>query len=89
MNSQYSKIISLTEDYTAIDGHEVFFCGVVAAPSANTTTAYIQSSDGNQDIPISPGEFHEYKAVNLLTVKVKGTSPATLIVVGEEATVRQ
>lgn len=89
MNNQYSTIVSLTADYTAIDEHEVFFCGVIAAPSANTTTAYIQSSDGNQDIPIAPGEFHEYKAVNLLTVKVKGTSPATLIVVGEEAMVQQ
>ena len=60
MGNQYSKIVTLTANYTPVDAtNQAEFCGVIAAPSANTTTAYLQSSDGSGDIPIAPGQFHK------------------------------
>jgi hypothetical protein len=61
------------------------FKGVLVFPAANNATAYMQATTANSstDNTITAGQSHEYSAVNLSSIKVKGTSPDTVVLVGE------
>ena len=78
--AQNSKLITLTATYTAVGTG--MFKGTLTSADGNAT-AYLLSSDGITDIPIAAGKSHEYSAVDLATVFVKGTPGDTLTLVGE------
>jgi hypothetical protein len=81
--AQCSLLIGLTAAYTPITATTTLFKGTLTAPDNNAATAYLLSSDGHTDIPIPAGKFHEYSAVDLATIRVKGTPGDTLTLVGE------
>ncbi|MGA2062572.1 MAG: hypothetical protein ABSG67_18985 [Thermoguttaceae bacterium] len=61
------------------------FKGNLTFPAANQASAYMKATTGNgsTDVTVAAGESHDYSAVDLSTVFVKGTSPDTVVLVGE------
>jgi hypothetical protein len=83
LKAQISLRIDLTANYTPLAPTPTSFKGTLTAPDDNAAAAYLLSSDGHTDIPIPAGKFHEYSAVDLATISVKGTPGDTLTLVGE------
>jgi hypothetical protein len=65
----------------------ILFKGIVSFPSDNAANAYIQNTKvpatTGYDVTAAVGTYHEYSAVDLSTLKVKGTSGDKVVLVGE------
>jgi hypothetical protein len=84
-----SGAIALPSEFTSLAdlfslGANTLYKGAVVFPADNSEDAFIKATcPGAADVTVSPGQYHEYAAVDLSTIFVKGTSSDTVVLVGE------
>lgn len=81
MNNVIMRKLVLTADYQSLAAVRVVGSFVISAPPSNADDAIFLGDEG-ADVPWVPGEWHEFKHVNLAEVKVKGTPGDVVTVVG-------
>lgn len=82
MNNVVMRKIVVMADYQPLSAKSREVASVeLSTPPANAGTVFFQGDDGS-DVPWVPGEWHEFKRVNLAEIKVKGTPGDLVTVVG-------
>jgi len=81
MNSVVMRKITVTTVYTALVSSKLVAKVTISCPPSNTGTVYFKGDDGT-DVPWIPGEWHDFKSVDLAAIQVKGTSGDVVTVVG-------
>ena len=81
MNNVVMRRIVVTTQYQPLAAQELIATVEVSTPPTNAGTVYFQGDDGS-DVPWVPGEYHEFKRVNLAGIKVKGTPGDVVTLVG-------
>ena len=81
MNNCLIRKIDVTGDYAPLAAGTTVASVTISCPPANVGTVYFKGDDGS-DVPWVPGEWHDFKGVNLAEIEVKGTPGDTVTVVG-------
>ena len=71
-NNTIMRTKTLGAAYSALAATPVIFSGTITAGLNNVGTAYLKGDTGD-DVPLAPGEFHEFHHVDLSLIEVKGT----------------
>lgn len=77
MNNTIMRKIVVTADYQPLSPAALVASVTLSCPPTNGSTVYFRGDDGS-DVPWIPGEWHEFRAINLAEVLVKGT-PGDLV----------
>lgn len=81
MNNVIMQKVVVTNQYQPLVANEAVVSVEISAPPTNAGTVYFQGDDGS-DVPWVPGEWHEFKRVNIAQIKVKGTPGDIVTLVG-------
>jgi hypothetical protein len=54
----------------------------LSCPPTNTGTVYLKVGTGGAEVPWVPGEWHEFKNIDLSTLYVRGLAPDVITVIG-------
>ena len=82
MNAVIMKKVAVTAAYKPLSVKDVEAATVeISAPPTNAGVVYFRGSDGS-DVPWIPGEYHEFKRVNLAEIFMKGTPGDVVTIVG-------
>jgi hypothetical protein len=81
MNNVVMRKITVTASYQPLAAVKTVASVTISCPPTNSGTVYFRGDDG-LDVPWMPGEWHEFKAVNLNGILVKGTVGNVVTVVG-------
>ena len=81
MNNVVMRKITVTGDYQPLVATSLVASVTISAPPTNTSDVLFKGDDGS-DIPWIPGEWHEFRSIDLSEVQVKGTPGDVVTVVG-------
>ena len=81
MNNVIMRKIAVTTVYTPLVVSKLIGSVTISTPPTNSGQVQFRGDDG-LDVPWVPGEWHEFVAVNLADIKVKGTPGDVVTVVG-------
>jgi len=81
MNNVIMRKLVLTADYQPLAAERVVGSFTISAPPGNENDVLFRGDLG-ADVPWVPGEWHEFRSVNLAEVQVKGTPGDIVTVVG-------
>lgn len=82
MNAVIMRRIDVTAAYQPLSSKDVEVATVeISSPPTNSGIVYFRGSDG-LDVPWIPGEFHEFKRVNLAEIFIKGTPGDIVTIAG-------
>lgn len=82
MNNVIMKKVAVTAAYQPLSAKYVEAASVeISAPPTNAGVVYFRGSDGS-DVPWIPGEYHEFRRINLAEVFVKGTPGDVVTIAG-------
>ena len=81
MNNVIMRKLTITAVYQPIVATRTVGSVVISCPPTNVGVVNFLGDDGN-DIPWRPGEWHNFVAVDLSQIKVKGTAGDLVTVVG-------
>lgn len=81
MNNFIMRKITVTTVYTALVSSKLIASVTLSCPPANTGTVFFKGDNG-LDVPWIPGEWHEFKNVDLNGIQVKGNNGDVVTVVG-------
>lgn len=81
MNNVIMRKIAVTPVYTPLVVSKLIGSVTISTPPTNSGQVQFRGDDG-LDVPWVPGEWHEFVAVNLADIKVKGTPGDVVTVVG-------
>ena len=73
MNSFIMRKITVTTVYAALSSTKLIATVTISCPPTNTGTVNFKGDNG-LDVPWLPGEWHEFKNVDLNQIQVKGTN---------------
>lgn len=81
MHNVIQRRIAVTAAYQPLVSQPLVGSVTISAPPTNVAAAYFKGDDGS-DVPWVPGEWHEFRSVDLATIQVKGTVGDIITVVG-------
>ena len=81
MNNVIARKVTVTTSWQALASEKTVASVTVTAPTYNSGNVLLKGDTGNE-VPLEPGEWHEFKSVNLADIEVKGTADDTVTVVG-------
>jgi hypothetical protein len=81
MNAFVLRKITVNGAYQPLSSTKLIATVTISCPPANTGTVYFKGDNG-LDVPWVPGEWHEFKNVDLNAIQVKGNTNDTVTVVG-------
>ena len=81
MNNVVMRKIVVTGDYQPLASAKLVASVSISTPPTNTGTVYFKGDDG-ADVPWVPGEWHEFRSIDLSAVLVKGTVGDVVTVAG-------
>ena len=81
MNNLIARKITLTTSWQSLAGEKTVASVTVTAPTANAGNVLLDGDTGDE-VPLEPGEWHEFKNINLADLQVKGTAGDIVTVVG-------
>ena len=81
MNNVVMRKIVVTGDYQPLASAKLVASVSISTPPTNTGTVYFKGDDGS-DVPWVPGEWHEFRSIDLSAVQVKGTAGDVVTVAG-------
>ncbi len=81
MNNLIARKITLTTSWQALAGEKTVASVTVTAPTGNAGNVLLDGDTGDE-VPLEPGEWHEFKNINLADLQVKGTAGDIVTVVG-------
>jgi len=81
MNNVLMRKVDVTADYQPLAAERTVVTVTISCPPGNSANVLFKGDDGS-DVPWIPGEWHEFKNVDLRGIQVKGTVGDTVTVVG-------
>jgi hypothetical protein len=81
MNNAIQRKIDLTADWQPLSADRLVGSVTISTPPTNAADAVFRGDDGSE-VPWVPGEWHEFRSVNLAEIRVKGTPGDAVTVVG-------
>ena len=81
MNNILIRKIAVTASFTPLSDVREVCSFELSAPPDNGHTVYVHGDDGS-DVPLIPGEFHQFTKVNLQSISVKGTAGDIVTIYG-------
>lgn len=82
MNAAIMRAVPVTATYQPLSAKDVEAASVeISAPPTNAGVVYFRGNDGS-DVPWIPGEYHEFRRINLAEIFVKGTPGDIVTIVG-------
>jgi hypothetical protein len=81
MNNLIARKMILTSSYQPLSAGRLVATVTLTAHPDNTGSAYLLGDTGDS-VPLSPGEWHTFKSVNLAAIQVKGTANDVMTMIG-------
>ena len=81
MNSILMRKVTITTDYQPLVSTRTVVTATISCPPSNVGNVLFKGDTG-QDVPWVPGEWHDFKGVNLAEIEVKGTPGDTVTLIG-------
>ena len=81
MNNVIMRKVAVGAAYAPLATTTVVASVTISGPPANAGTVYFRGDDGS-DVPWVPGEWHDFRGVNLAEIEVKGTPGDAVTIVG-------
>ena len=81
MNNVIARKITVSTSWQALASEPTVASVTVTAPTYNAGNVLLKGDTGNE-VPLEPGEWHEFMSVDLADIEVKGTADDTVTVVG-------
>lgn len=79
VNNIIGRTITLSAEYQPVSDAYLNASVTLENPTANT--CYFQGDTGD-DVPLEPGEWHEFQNIDLASLRVKGTPGDVVKVIG-------
>ena len=81
MNNVIMRNITVTGSYQPLSSEKLVGSVTISAPPTNAGNVSFKGDDGS-DVPWVPGEWHDFRSVNLAEIEIKGTPGDTVTIVG-------
>ncbi len=81
MNNAILRKITVTASYEALSPSSLVASVTLSTPPSNGANVLFQGDDGS-DVPWVPGEWHDFRSIDLASIRVKGTPGDVVTVVG-------
>ena len=81
MNNIIARKVVLTTSWQALAAEKTVASVTVTAPTVNAGNVLLYGDTGHE-VPLQPGEWHEFEHVDLADIQVKGTAGDIVTVVG-------
>jgi hypothetical protein len=81
MNNIVMRKIVVTGSYQPLASASLVASVTISTPPANAGNVLFKGDDGS-DVPWVPGEWHEFRSIDLSAVLVKGTAGDVVTLVG-------
>ncbi len=81
MNNVIMRKIDVTDSYLAFSVSSLVASVTISTPSGNIADVTFKTPEG-YEVPWSPGEWHEFKSIDLSEIQVKGTVGDTVTIIG-------
>jgi len=81
MHNFVMRKITVTADYQPLVSGSLVASVTISTPPTNSANVLFKGDDGS-DVAFVPGEWHEFRSIELASVQVKGTPGDVVTVVG-------
>ena len=81
MNNVIMRKITVTGSYQPLAASDLVGSVTVSTPPANTANVTFKAEGGNE-VEWVPGEWHDFRSINLAEIEVKGTPGDLVTLVG-------
>ncbi len=81
MNNVILRKIVVTGSYQPLVNSSLVGSVCISCPPNNSVSVYFLGDDGS-DVPWIPGEWHEFKHIDLASIQIKGNAGDVVSVVG-------
>lgn len=71
MNNTIMRNISVTADWQPLSNERLVASVTISTPPTNAAAVVFRGDDGSE-VPWQPGEWHEFRSVNLAEIFIKG-----------------
>ena len=81
MNNIIMRKVIVTAAYQPLVATKLVGSLTISCPPGNTGNVLFKGDD-NSDVPWIPGEWHEFRSVNLAEIQIKGNANDVVTVIG-------
>lgn len=81
MNNVIMRKIVVTAEYQPLASQQLIGSVTISTPPDNQATVFFKGDDGS-DVPWVPGEWHDFRSIDLSAIQVKGTAGDVVTIVG-------
>ncbi|MCC5830143.1 MAG: hypothetical protein JJU36_11910 [Phycisphaeraceae bacterium] len=81
MNNTIMRYITVTGTYQPLVADHLVGSVTISTPPTNSGNVIFEADDGSE-VPWIPGEWHEFRSIDLSAIRVKGTPGDAVTVVG-------
>ena len=81
MNNVIMRKVEVAAGYAPLAGESTVMSGQISASPDNGGNVFFKGDDG-QDVPWVPGEYHDFRSVDLAEIQIKGTAGDVVTIVG-------
>lgn len=81
MNNVIMRKIVVAAEYQPLAGQQLVGSVTISTPPGNAADVIFKGDDGGE-VPWVPGEWHDFRSVNLAAIQVKGEPGDVVTVVG-------
>jgi hypothetical protein len=74
--------VSVSPAYQALSATKLIATVTLSCPPTNANTAYLKVGTGGVEVQWVPGEWHEFKNIDLSTLYVRGLAPDAITIIG-------
>lgn len=83
MNNTIMRQVAVTAEYQPLAPGRLVGSVTISAPPTNTADVEFKSDDPElPGVPWQPGQWHEFRSIDLASVQVKGTPGNVIQIVG-------
>jgi hypothetical protein len=81
MNNTIMRHITVTGSYQALVAERLVGSVTISTPPTNSANVIFEGDDGS-DVAWIPGEWHQFRSIDLSRIRIKGTPDDVVTVVG-------
>ena len=81
MNNFIIRKIMVTASYLPLVSPKLTASVTISCPPTNTASVLFRGDDGS-DVPWLPGEWHEFRSIDLSELQIKGNAGDSVTVIG-------
>ena len=81
MNNVIMRKIDVTANYQPLADERTVLSGTISTPPGNSANVTFKAEGGNE-VEWIPGEWHDFRSIDLAEIEVKGTPGDEVTVVG-------